>query len=363
MRASTGSRHWRHGVHVRERGPGESYRPDRRPATIFGAHQPGIASAHADHVSFAAFDLDLDRAVELRDLLALWSAASEREMRADRATITLGLGPGVFARNRFGVGPAPVALEELPAFPGDRLEAALCGGDVCVVAAGADAVAVREALGALEHAASGAAHVRWRQDGFLVRRAGEPAQGTPRDLLGFKHGTMNLRRGKDLDRHVWAARGERSWMQGGTYLVVRDVRLHREAWERLPVADQERVIGRRRDTGAPLGRVNEFDPLPLADEALIPPDAHSRLSSPRANGGIAMLRRGYSFIGDDGGAGLLFLAYQRDPRRQFVPVQRRLAAHDALSRFIVHVGSAVFAIPPGAPAGGFIGQQLLERAA
>ena len=109
------------------------------------------------------------------------------------------------------------------------------------------------------------------------------------------------------------------------------------------------MIGRHRSSGAPLGRSHEFDPIPLGDDT-IPPDAHARLASPRSNGGITLLRRGYSYDnGDD--AGLLLLLYQRDPRRQFIPLQRRLSEHDALTRLTRPVGSAIFAIPPGTSAG------------
>jgi deferrochelatase/peroxidase EfeB len=70
-------------------------------------------------------------------------------------------------------------------------------------------------------------------------------------VLGFKEGTGNLRRGRDLDRHVWAGDGERSWMVGGTVLVVRRIRVLLDAWSRLRLDEQERVIGRHRDSGAP----------------------------------------------------------------------------------------------------------------
>lgn len=43
----------------------------------------------------------------------------------------------------------------------------------------------------------------------------------------------------------------------------------------------------------------------------------------------------------------MFLAYMRDPRTSFVPVQQRLASDDALNEYIRHTGSAVFACPPG----------------
>ena len=142
-------------------------------------------------------------------------------------------------------------------------------------------------------------------------------------------------------------------MLGGSFLVVRRILVALEEWRALPVAEQERVIGRHRDTGAPLGGDHEFERLP----AELPAGAHAALASPRANGGAAMLRRGYAFD-----AGLFFMAYQRDPRRQFVPVQRRLAEQDALAPYTTHVGSAVFAVPPGARPGGFLGEELFTAA-
>jgi deferrochelatase/peroxidase EfeB len=207
-------------------------------------------------------------------------------------------------------------------------------------------------------AVAGSAHVRWRQDGFLSRRPGDRAGGTARDLLGFRHGTSNLRQGRELDRHVWIDGRERSWLLGGTLLVVRRIRIDLECWQALPAAAQEQVIGRQRDSGAPLGQRREYDPFALET---LPPRSHARNAAPRSNGGAAMLRRGYSYDDGGGDAGLLLLAYQRDPRRQFVPVQRRLAAHDALADYSSTVGSAVFAIPPGARPGGFIGAPLLRE--
>ena len=138
-------------------------------------------------------------------------------------------------------------------------------------------------------------------------------------------------------------------------LVVRRVRVLLDAWNALSLEEQERVIGRRRDSGAPLGRSHEFDAMPLDDD-LVPPDAHARVAAPQANGGATILRRGYSFDdGDDAtgarDAGLLLLLFGADPRRQFVPLQRRLAERDALRRFTRPVGSAIFAIPPGTTAG------------
>ena len=272
---------------------------------------------------------------------------------------------------RFGLRRArPAALAPLPAFAGEAIDPAISAGDLCVQACAAEPQAARDAVRRLAERAGRAARPRWIQDGFLradPRREG----GSPRDLLGFKSGTNNVRRPRDFDRHVWVRDRDRSWMVGGTYLVVRRIRVDMREWSRLARNRQERVIGRQKPSGAPLGRRGEFDALPLdaatADgEPVVPLDAHSRAAAPRTNAGAAMLRRSYNYNngpGRDGGrdAGLLFLAYQQDPRRQFVPVQRRLGEGDALSAFTRHVGSAVFAIPPGAPPGGFIGEPMFER--
>jgi deferrochelatase/peroxidase EfeB len=135
-----------------------------------------------------------------------------------------------------------------------------------------------------------------------------------------------------------------------------------EQWDRTPLAEQEATFGRTKVSGAPFGAVAEADPVDLtghtADgELVIPADAHIRLAAPVTNAGQPLLRRGYSFTdGSDGlghlDAGLFFLAYQRDPRVQFIPIQRRLAAGDALNEYIRHTGSAIFAVPPGVAATG-----------
>ena len=164
-------------------------------------------------------------------------------------------------------------------------------------------------------------------------RAGER---TPTGALGFRDGTMNPRRPLDLDRHVWVTTGDRREMIGGTYLVVRDIHVD-PAWHALPRAEQERIIGRDKQTGAPLGGSRLFE---KPDLERLDPSAHIRQASPRTSG-VTILRRGF-----DTPHGLLFLAFMSDPRRQFVALQRRLAANDALHAFTKVTGSAVFAVPP-----------------
>jgi deferrochelatase/peroxidase EfeB len=190
--------------------------------------------------------------------------------------------------------------------------------------------------------------------------------------MGFKDGTNNLRAGSpQTDQYVWVGAGDSpSWMVDGSYLVARRIRILIETWDRSSLTDQQNTIGRVRRTGAPLGGSGEFDAIDLAakgedGQPVIPIDAHVAVANQAASG-IHILRRGYNFT--DGidprvgqlDAGLFFLAYQRDPRRQFIPLQQRLAASDALNEYIRHVGAAVFAIPPGTGVSGWVGQSLFE---
>jgi dye decolorizing peroxidase len=138
-----------------------------------------------------------------------------------------------------------------------------------------------------------------------------------------------------------------------------------DQWDTMTIVDQERVIGRRRENGAPLTGGTEHSAADMGARAadgslVIPADAHMRLAAPAANEGAAMLRRGFSYV-DGSESGLLFLAWQADPRRGFIPVQQRLVAGDALSRFIRHETNALFAMPGGVTPGAYLGQALLEN--
>jgi deferrochelatase/peroxidase EfeB len=57
-------------------------------------------------------------------------------------------------------------------------------------------------------------------------------------------------------------------------------------------------------------------------------------------------------------AGLLFMAYQRDPRTGFIKIFSRMAKFDMLNQFVTHTGGGLFACPPGCAEGGFIGEGL-----
>jgi deferrochelatase/peroxidase EfeB len=370
---------------------------------FFGRNQAGIATPQQDRLVFAAFDLTTEDVSEVRDLLREWSTAaalmSEGRPVGDesengylppddtgealglspaRLTLTFGLGTTLFehdGEDRFGLAALrPAVLEDIPWMPGDSLEPERSGGDLCVQACADDPQVAFHAIRNLTRIARGIGTMRWSQIGFGRTSSTSNAQDTPRNLFGFKDGTNNVKAedGELMDGYVWVRQGdEPAWMQDGTYLVARRIRMLIEVWDRSSLNDQEQTIGRHRLNGAPIGSEDEFDAVDLEatgpnGKPLIPTDSHVRLS--RENPDEQILRRGYSFT--DGmdpkrgqlDAGLFFISFQRDPQRQFVPLQRRLAENDALNEYISHTGSALFACPPGARDGGYVGETLFERA-
>ncbi|MFI1287092.1 iron uptake transporter deferrochelatase/peroxidase subunit [Streptomyces sp. NPDC020792] len=346
-----------------------------------GAHQAGIATPVQDRLHFAAFDVKTDDRAEFVRMLKDWTAAARRMtagkevgegaygglaeappddtgealgLKPSRLTLTIGFGPSLF--EKFGLRDRrPAALVDLPKFPGDNLDRSRTGGDLCIQACADDPQVAVHAIRNLARIGFGKVAVRWSQLGFGKTSSTTPDAHTPRNLFGFKDGTRNIAGTENgrLDKFVWVGDkdggADDAWMHGGSYLVARRIRMNIETWDRAPLQEQEDIFGRDKGEGAPVGRAKEHDEPFLK---AMKPDAHVRLSHPDANGGITILRRGYSFTdGTDGlgrlDAGLFFLAYQRDPRNGFIPLQRKLAASDALNQYIQHVGSAVFAVPPG----------------
>jgi deferrochelatase/peroxidase EfeB len=303
-------------------------------------HQPGIATPMQRHLEFAAFDVPstgTDKAA-VRDLMRDWTRTIARLKHRDNLTVTVGFGPRL------------AGIHDLPPFRGDQLDPNISGGDLALQICADDPQAAKHALQQFHGATE-----KWHVSGFHRQNR--------RNDLGFKDGTNNIA-GDDQTamRHsVWVGpRDDPRWLRGGAYLVARRIRIDLDAWNGTPTSDQERVIGRHKRSGAPLGKTHEHDEMDLdagvaEGNPVIPTDAHIRLSSPEANGGKMLLRRSYNF--EDG---LFFLAYMRHPR-QFVQVQRRLAGNsDALGRFIVHEGSALFACGPAPRKGGFVGDTLLR---
>jgi deferrochelatase/peroxidase EfeB len=365
---------------------------------FYGEHQAGIDTPAQDRLHFAAFDLVTENRAELRELLCEWSRAAA-EMTAgnlvgsansvqlappddtgetvgllpSRLTVTIGFGPSLFERRGLGLrGQRPAALADIPPLPADELNEGESGGDLCVQACSDDPQVAFHAVRNLARIGRGTVVMRWSQLGFGRTASTGRSQDTPRNLMGFKDGTANIR-AEDADampRFVWVGNEGPAWMRGGSYMVTRRIRMLLEIWDRSALEDQEATIGRDKYKGAPLGGSDEFEPLDLEAESggkpTIPVDAHVRLASASANDGERILRRGYSFtdgVDESLGeleAGLFFICFQRDPRRQFVPIQRQLGSRDALNEYIKHVGSAVFAVPPGASPGGYVGETLLS---
>ncbi|MET7894875.1 iron uptake transporter deferrochelatase/peroxidase subunit [Streptomyces mirabilis] len=347
-----------------------------------GAHQAGIATPVQDRLHFASFDVKTDDRAEFVQMLKDWTAAARRMtaghavgegaygglaeappddtgealgLKPSRLTLTIGFGPSLFEKygEKFGLtGQRPEALVDLPPFPGDNLEKTRSDGDLCVQACADDPQVAVHAIRNLARIGFGKVAVRWSQLGFGKTSSTTPDAQTPRNLMGFKDGTRNIA-GTEPDRlkkFVWVGEGEGpAWMTGGSYLVARRIRMNIETWDRTSLQEQEDVFGRDKGEGAPVGKAKERDEPFLK---AMKPDAHVRLAHPDSNDGVTLLRRGYSFTdGTDGlgrlEAGLFFLAYQRDVRKGFIPVQRSLARSDALNEYIQHVSSAVFAVPPG----------------
>jgi deferrochelatase/peroxidase EfeB len=364
---------------------------------FYGDHQAGIATPAQDRLHFASFDLA--SRVTRDDLIALLQAWTDAAARLTQGlevgetgavggpdllppedtgealglppsglTITFGFGPGLFD-DRFGLAHRrPSELEALPLFAFDLLEDPISGGDLCIQACANDPQVAVHALRNLSRIAFGTARIRWSQLGFGRTSSTSTTQTTPRNLFGYKDGTANLKaeQPSDLDEFVWVGGDtDQSWMRGGSYLVTRKILMTIENWDRVKLREQNEIFGRDKGEGAPLSGGTEFTEPDFSvrrtDGApAIPADSHVRLAH-ESTAGTRMLRRGYNYV--DGtndlgqlAAGLFFISYQRSPA-QFVAVQRSLAT-DALNEYIRHIGSALFAVPPGARPGGFIGEGL-----
>ncbi|HWB69967.1 MAG TPA: iron uptake transporter deferrochelatase/peroxidase subunit, partial [Solirubrobacterales bacterium] len=325
---------------------------------FYGPHQAGIATPAQDRLHFAAFDLQTESATELRELLREWSRAaaemSAGELLGDvnqmqlappddtgetvgllpsSLTVTFGFGPGLFEKRGLGLASRrPAALREIPPLPGDELNPGESGGDICVQACSDDPQVAFHAVRNLARIGRGTVVMRWSQLGFGRTSSTSRSQDTPRNLMGFKDGTANIRAedGEAMARFVWAGDEGPAWMRGGSYMVARRIRMLLEVWDRSSLEDQEQTIGRAKYSGAPLGGEEEFEPLDLeateGGQPAIPADAHVRLASSTANDGERILRRGYSFtdgVDESLGeleAGLFFICFQRDPEKQFVAI-------------------------------------------
>ncbi len=372
-----------------------------------GAHQAGITTPAQDRLHFATFDVTTDSREQLVAMLRNWTEAA-RAMTAGKSvgesvaapydappedtgealglsasglTLTFGFGPTLFekdGKDRFGLADRrPAQLRELPHFPADNLDPGRSNGDLCIQACAHDPQVAVHAIRNLARIGFGTVAMRWSQLGFGRTSSTSTQQATPRNLLGFKDGTANLKSEelKEVQKFVWVAEDDdpsAAWLAGGSYLVARRINMRIEPWDRTSLREQELLVGRNRQEGAPLSGGTEFtEPdfeLEGRDGPLIAVDAHVRLAHPKQNNGAKMLRRGYNFT--DGAttlgrldAGLFFIAFVRNPDEQYIPMQTQLSGKDALMEYLQHTGSGLFAVPPGVQSkDGFIGDGLFARA-
>ena len=400
---------------------------------FWGRNQSGIVTAAQGHTYFAALDLTTTKRDDVVQLLRAWTNAAARltsgkpiapfaktelaynygttttttvttssdeptpttvslpdsgeaeGLAPARLTVTFGFGAGLFekeGKDRYGLAKhRPEALIDLPRFAGDELASERTDGDLSIQACADDAQVAFHAVRQLVRLADDLAQVRWAQTGFMPNFG---TGRTPRNLMGFKDGTNNPSIGDAaaMEKFVWVGGEGPGWMQGGSYLVVRRIRIALEHWDRSKIDFQEDTFGRHKATGAPIGKENENDPLDLDatgkdGDYLIAENAHVRLAAAASNDGAQILRRPYSYNdgvnftaerwppwrqGMEYDAGLFFICYQRDPRTGFVKVFEKMAKLDMLNQFVTHVGGGLFACPGGVAEGEFIGQRLFDAA-
>jgi len=346
--------------------------------SFYGKHQAGITTPMQKNIYFVVLDLRTTDKNELIQLFKEWTDYSQKLVNGElvkkdgsNALLppsdtgeTVGLNPyrltltfGVSASFLTKLGlekKRPKLFRDLPAFPKEQLREQYTGGDIVIQACADDEQVAFHAVRNLIRKGRNKVTMKWSQSGFAA--IGDRME-TPRNLFGFKDGTANVTTEKDFDKVVWA--DSQDWMKNGSYMAVRRIIMHLETWDRTNLQEQENTFGRYKESGAPFGKKNEFDEVDLS---LLPVDSHVRLAK---EVDMPILRRSYSY--SDGidpktgqfDAGLLFIAFQKDPDR-FVKIQTNLGADDKMNEYVTHIGSGLFACFGGVKEGGYIGQDLFE---
>lgn len=353
------------------------------------------------YVTWCEFDMT-SRATrdDLKTLLATWSAAASLLMEGKELgevrptfktdsvpgdtgetydlypanlTITFAFGPTLFISkdgiDRYGIASfKPEALVEIPRCAGDRFSHSEAGSDLGVQICADDPQVIQHAVRALQRKAGSTATLKYTHSGFMpMRQSGE--QTTPRDLFGFRDGTTNPVEDDEFEKDVWVYDAG-DWMYGSSYLVYRNCRINMESWDRDRISDQEDIVGRVKDTGAPNSSPDgeEFDPVDLDavdenGEKLINPNSHVAITSDQRLG-YKVFRRDYNFwegLDDDGlqKAGFVHLTYENDPLR-FWKLRNDMGKYDLLNEYYYDLASATYAVPKSPATGRYVGMEFFE---
>lgn len=350
---------------------------------FYGLHQAGIETPPGAYAAFVALDLrkgiGRDRIQSWLRLLtddaaaltqgqpALADTEPELAVHPARLTVTIGFGRSLVA----AAAPdrVPAWLGPLPAFGIDALQDRWNGGDLVLQLCADDPLTLAHAQRMLLKDSRSFASVRWVQTGFRRAYGSEPAGTTMRNHFGQVDGSANALPGTpDFDRVVWGDAELPAWLEGGTSMVIRRIAMNLDTWDELDRRGREESVGRRLSDGAPLTGEAEhdepdFDAVTGLGFKVIPEYAHMRRARPD-NPRQRIYRRGYNYDdapetgGSVSNAGQIFVAFQADVTEQFVPIQQRLDQLDLLNEWTTPIGSAVFAVPPGARKGGFVGEEL-----
>jgi len=361
-----------------------------------GPHQTGITHPANEQGLMAAFDLTATGLDEVRETFVALSEEARRLMGGepyeDREaaypplytgtvgnppppadlSVVVSVGASLFD-DRYGLADRrPAALAKMPFLANDRLDPARSHGDVLLSITSTHEDINLFALRQLHRATRETMALHWMLGGYNRRTQARRGEAGKRNLMGFIDGTSNLDPTDDgvMDRYVWVQDGddEPAWTAGGSYHVVRVIRMLVEFWDRTRLSEQEALIGRRKDSGAPLDGEVETDLPDFSadpDGETTPLDAHIRLANPRTpeTEDDLIFRTGLSFSrGFDAAGqldqGLAFVSFQRR-MSQFLNTQERLAGEPLEEYIRPEGGGFYFALPGVTSADGYLGEGLL----